>query len=165
MSEMDLVSLDFSKEEVQQFDEFLNSAETFLKGRTKDLNAEGRKRFGRIAETNKLFVNKSKVYMDKYPSLVPSMLNKAEFDKDFKAREIIESWIIRLQGLTEQLVDTKILLDNDNYRNSLTFYRHIRFLSQEGVSGTTSILQDLGQFFNRGKKRQKPEEVAPENKS
>ncbi len=152
-----MISLDFTAEELAQFDEALKTLEQILAGKTANLSLDERKQFGRIAEQNKLFVNKAKDYMEEYPQYVPPFLDKAEFDKDFMARSIIEKRLIRLDGLTEQLSDTKILLDNDNYNNALTFYRNIRFLSREDVPGTTNIAEDLSQFFPRTRKKDNSE--------
>ena len=78
---------------------------------------------------------------------MPAFIDKAEFDQDFQARTQIESRITQLQGLVEQLSDTKTLLDHDNYHNAITFYRNIRFLSQENVPGTTTLYEGMRQFF------------------
>lgn len=152
-----LISVSMSTEDLQKLDEAIQTIETVITGKTRNLSEEERRQFGRIAEQNKLFVNKAKDYMEEYPQHIPAFLDKQEFDRDFEARKVIEKRLIRLEGITEQLSDTKILLDNDNYTNALTFYRNIRFLSGEDVPGTTSIAKDLSQFFPHSKK--KAEEV------
>ena len=80
---------------------------------------------------------------------------EAEFDKDYTAREVLESRMIRLKGITEQVEDTKKLLDFDNYQAALSFYRSIKVLSEEDLPGTTNIVQDLKQFFPRSAKAKK----------
>ncbi len=147
-----LMSVVFTTEELTKLDEAIKTIEETIAGKTRNLTLEERKQFGRIAEQNKLFVNKAKEYMEEYPQHIPPFIDKDEFDKDFASRAIIEKRLIRIEGITEQLSDTKILLDNDNYSNALTFYRNIRFLSKEEVPGTTSIVEDLSQFFSRTKK-------------
>ncbi|MDO4763981.1 MAG: hypothetical protein Q4A00_06320 [Flavobacteriaceae bacterium] len=158
--ENNLASVEFTTEELQRLDGALNTIAEVLKGKTHNLTPAERKQFGRIAEQNKLFVDKAKNYMEQYPQYVPSFVDKAEFDKDHKAREVIETRLIRLDGLREQLADTKVLLDNDNYTMALTFYRNIKFLEKENFPGITNISQDLGQFFSRTKKKTdaKPEQ-------
>uniref|UniRef100_UPI0039A54CA2 hypothetical protein n=1 Tax=Ornithobacterium rhinotracheale TaxID=28251 RepID=UPI0039A54CA2 len=149
----DLLSLEFSTEDLKKIDDALKVVEEVLKGKTRNLTPEERKQFGRIAEQNKLFVQKSKTLMEQYPEYVPPFVDKAEFDKDYSTREVIEKRLLRLESITEQLSDTKILLDNDNYTAALTFYRNIRYLSGENAPGTTSIAQELSQFFPRSKKK------------
>lgn len=153
MPNHNLISVEFSTEDLKKIDDALTAIEGALKGKTYNLTPEERRQLGCIAEQNKLFVNKTKTYMEQHPELVPAFLNKAEFDKDFVARSVIETRILRLQSIVEQLTDTKILLDNDNYNNALTFYRNVKFLSREEVPGTSSISKDLQQFFSRSKRK------------
>ncbi|GIM54198.1 hypothetical protein [Capnocytophaga cynodegmi] len=86
---------------------------------------------------------------------MPSFLDKEEYDRDFLARTQIETRLQRLENLAEQLSDTKVLLDHDNYFNSLSFYRNIRFLSKENIPGIKSIWEALSQFFRSGKRTTK----------
>lgn len=142
-----LISLSFSSEELAAIDQALQAIQTALSGKTINLTPEQRQQYGRIAEQNKLFVNKAKNYMEQYAQHVPGFLDKAEFDRDYIAREQIEQRLQRLDSLHEQLSDTKVLLDHDNYHNAISFYRNIRFLSEENVPGTNVIYEDLKQFF------------------
>ena len=125
----------------------ITSLETALATINVNLTAEDRQRYGSINEQNKLFVNKAKSYMEQYPQFVPLFLDKAEYDRDYAARQQLESRMQRLSSVTEQLSDTKILLDFDNYHNSITFYRNMKYLSGENVPGTNVIYDDMKQFF------------------
>lgn len=145
-----LISVQFSDAELAQLDTALSTIAQVLQGKTVNLTPEQRQQYGSIAEQNKLFVNKAKNYMEQYPEHVPGFLDKAEFDRDFSARTQIEQRLQRLANLTEQLGDTKILLDHDNWYNALTFYRNIKFLSGEDAPGTTTIYRDMKQFFVAG---------------
>ena len=142
-----LISIQFTEAELAQLDAAMASIAQVLRDKTINLTPEQRQQYGRIAEQNKLFVNKAKEYMEQNMQHVPAFIDKAEFDQDFQARTQIESRITQLQGLVEQLSDTKTLLDHDNYHNAITFYRNIRFLSQENVPGTTTLYEGMKQFF------------------
>jgi methyl coenzyme M reductase subunit C-like uncharacterized protein (methanogenesis marker protein 7) len=142
-----LISLSFSNEELAALDQALQTIQTTLSGKTINLTPDERQQYGSIAEQNKLFVNKAKTYMEQYPQFVPNFLDKTEFDKDFTARELVEARLQLMSSLTEQLSDTKVLLDHDNYHNAITFYRNIKFLSGENVPGTNVIYEDMKQFF------------------
>ncbi|MCA6067501.1 hypothetical protein JI747_009955 [Chryseobacterium sp. RG1] len=142
-----LISISFSEAELTQLDQAITSIETILQGKTINLDAEQRQQYGSIAEQNKLFVNKAKSYMEQYPQFVPTFLDKAEYDRDYAARQQLESRMQRLSSVTEQLLDTKTLLDFDNYHNSLTFYRNMKYLSRENMPGTNVIYDDMKQFF------------------
>lgn len=142
-----LISVSFSKTDLETIDKAIQDIQSVLTGKTINLTPEQRQQYGRIAEQNKLFVNKAKIYMEQYPQYVPPFLDKAEFDKDYTAREQIEQRLQQMDSLAEQLSDTKVLLDHDNYHNSISFYRNIRFLSEENVPGTNVIYDDMRQFF------------------
>lgn len=142
-----LISVEFTNAELAQLHTAFGTIETVLQGKTINLTPEQRQQYGSIAEQNKLFVNKAKSYMEQYPQYVPPFLDKPEYDKDFAARQQLESRMQKMNSLTEQLSDTKILLDFDNYHNSLTFYRNVKYLSSENVPGTNVIYNDMKQFF------------------
>ena len=142
-----LISIQFTEAELAQLDAAMASIAQVLRDKTINLTPEQRQQYGRIAEQNKLFVNKAKEYMEQNMQHVPAFIDKAEFDQDFQARTQIESRITQLQGLVEQLSDTKTLLDHDNYHNAITFYRNIKFLSNENVPGTTTLYEGMKQFF------------------
>lgn len=160
-----LISLEFSAGELAVIDNAISSIEGVLVGKTINLTPEQRQQYGRIAEQNKLFVNKAKNYMEQYPQLVPGFLDKTEFDKDYAAREKIEMRLQRLSSLTEQLSDTKTLLDHDNYHNAITFYRNVKYLSDENVPGSNVIYTDMKQFFvtTSTQKQTTPEDTTPKN--
>ncbi|MBW8523553.1 hypothetical protein K0U91_12310 [Chryseobacterium chendengshani] len=143
-----LISINFSDSELANLDQAIQSIESILGGKTINLTPDQRQQYGRIAEQNKLFVNKAKDYMEQYTQHVPGFLDKAEFDRDYSARQQVETRLQRLSSITEQLSDTKVLLDHDNYHNAITFYRNIKFLSGENVPGTNVIYDDMKQFFS-----------------
>lgn len=157
----DLFSVEFTPDELTRFDGALDSIETILKGKVCNLTPDERRQYGRIAEQNKLFVNKAKEFMELYPDLVPRYIDKAEFDRDYRARTQIEHRFLRLENLMERLSDTKVLLDHDNYNNALSFYRMVRTLSRENEPGTTVVYEGLKQFFSGG--RPTVEEEPPQN--
>lgn len=145
-----LISISFTATELQDLDQALQKIAAVLQGKTVNLTPAQRTQYGSIAEQNKLFVNKAKQLMEQNPTLVPSFLDKAEFDKDYAAREQIEGRLMQIAGLTEQMSDSKVLLDHDNYFNALSFYRNIRYLSGENVPGTSSVYAEMKQFFKTG---------------
>jgi len=146
-----LISIVFSQEELLILDDSLEKIAQVLKGKTVHLTPDERQQYGSIAEQNKLFVNKAKSLMEQNEQYIPKFLDKVEFDKDYAAREQIENRLQRISGLTEQLKDTKVLLDHDNYQNALTFYRNIKYMSKESVPGTTTLYNEMRQFFkNKG---------------
>ncbi|AZA77327.1 hypothetical protein EG347_07305 [Chryseobacterium sp. G0186] len=158
-----LISVSFSKTDLETIDKALQDIQSVFLGKTINLTPDQRQQYGRIAEQNKLFVNKAKIYMEQYTQYIPPFLDKAEFDKDYIAREQIEQRLQQMDSLVEQLSDTKVLLDHDNYHNSISFYRNIRFLSEENVPGTNVMYEDMKQFFVSGSTSQQTQVPPPAN--
>ncbi|RZS99456.1 hypothetical protein [Aquimarina brevivitae] len=144
-----LISINFTEEELTQLDDHLLAIRQILTGKTINLTPEQRQQYGRIANQNKLIVDKAKNYMEQHPDWVPRFVDKAEFDRDYTARQQVESRVQLLENLSTQLIDTKTLLDHDNYNNALSFYRMIRYLAGENEPGAKSVYEDMRVLFNR----------------
>ncbi len=141
----------FTEQELAKMDNALQALEEVLSQKATRLNAEERQQYGSIAEQNKLFVNKAKELMERYPQYVPPFVDKAEFDRDYLSRTQLEGRFTQLKRLTELFSDTKVLLDHDNYTNALSFYRNIKYLNSEKVAGIETLYQELKQFFAGGR--------------
>ncbi|GAA4277401.1 hypothetical protein [Aquimarina mytili] len=144
-----LISIDFSKEELKELDHHMAGIQNIFKGKTVNITPEQRKQYGSIGNHNKLIVDKAKRYMEQHPNWIPRFLDKEEFDRDHKTREQVESRVQLLDNLSQQLLDTKTLLDHDNYTNALSFYRMMRFLAGENEPGAKPVYEDMKVLFNK----------------
>ena len=144
-----LISVSFTEEELTQLDSHLLAIRQILNGKTVNLTPDQRRQYGRIANQNKLIVDKAKNYMEQHPDWIPRFVDKAEFDRDYTARQQEENRVQLLENLSTQLIDTKTLLDHDNYNNALSFYRMLRFLAGENEPGAKPVYEDMRVLFNR----------------
>lgn len=127
----------------------ITAIETAIANKTVNLTSEERQKYGSINEQNKLLVNKINDYRVSHPQLNSPQVDWAEFQADLAARNALNNILNKLATITEQLSDTKILHDNDNYQQALTQYKYISYLSEETGAGTTTIKDDIAQFFPR----------------
>ena len=153
-----LISIVVTEAELNTLDTALTTIEQVIKAKAVNLTPDERRQYGSIAEQNKLVVNKAKEYMDQKPEYIPNVLDKDEFDRDYTARLQIENRFNRIMTIAEMFSDTKVLLDHDNFFGAMTYYRYIKFLANENEPGTTSIYQDMQQFFKKSKKTSEPTE-------
>ncbi|PKV52822.1 hypothetical protein ATE84_4950 [Aquimarina sp. MAR_2010_214] len=144
-----LISVTFTEDELNKLTQGIATIKEVLLGKTVNLTPEQRAQYGRIANQNKLIVDKAKNYMEQHPGWIPNFLDKEEFDRDYSTRQQIETHVQLLENLSQQLVDTKTLLDYDNYSNALSFYRMMRFLAGENEPGAKSVYQDMKVLFKR----------------
>jgi len=154
-----LISIEFTQEELTNLDAHLDGINQILNGKTVNLTPEQRRQYGSIGNQNKLIVDKAKNYMEQYPDWIPSFLDKTEFDRDYAARQQMEQRTQRLQNLTQQLLDTKTLLDHDNYTNSLSFYRMMRYLAGENEAGAKTVYEDMKVLFSKSARTATDEET------
>ncbi|AXG69087.1 hypothetical protein KORDIASMS9_01306 [Kordia sp. SMS9] len=154
-----LISIEFTQEELTNLDGHLEGIKQILNGKTVNLTPEQRRQYGSIGNQNKLIVDKAKNYMEQHPNWIPSFLDKVEFDKDYAARQQMEQRTQLLQNLTQQLLDTKTLLDHDNYTNSLSFYRMMRYLAGENEAGAKTVYEDMKVLFSKSARTDSTEET------
>ena len=157
-----MISVEFTEQELTKLGNALNEVMQLLSGKVVNLSPDERMQYGSIADKNKVFVDKCKAYMEQDPATVPNTLNKHEFDKDYKARQQMEEPLRMVLRIAEMLSDTKILLDFDNYNGSISYYRYVKFLATQNTPGITSIYADLNQHFQSMGKRAKKAPDTPE---
>lgn len=144
-----LISVTLTDEEVKALNDAITSINTVLQDKVVNLTPDERRQYGSIADRNRVLVDKCKEYMEQNPETVPMVIDKEEFDRDYKARKQMEVPIMKLERVMEKLRDTKTLLDHDNYQASVAYYRYIKYLSMQNEAGTTTIYKDLKQHYKR----------------
>ena len=162
MKNNDVIQVVYTTEELTALETSLSEMESFATKNAPNLSAEDRQQFGSIHETNKLLVDKCKTLMEQNIQLIPGFVDKDEFQRDYDAREFIEKTILRLETVIRQLEDTKILLDYDNYQDSMAFYRSVRYYANEQEQFAIPVYDELKKYFP--KKRSTSETVTETEK-
>ncbi len=156
-----VISVEFTTEEIQKINEAIATIETILRGKTINLTPEERQQYGRIADRNKLLVDKCKTYMEQYATSLPPTLDKAEFDRDYKARTEIEPVIKRLSVVQTMFSDMKTLLDFDNFNAAVSYYRFVKFLASQNAAGMSAVYADLRTHYQHRSSSVEPTEKEP----
>lgn len=163
MSNKNLGKNHLSEEKVAKIKQHLTALETELAELNASLTPEDRKRLGSINEQNKLFVNRDYDFAKNQPELRSPQVNWEEYEKDYKSREILTSFIDRLEVQLQKLKNERILHDNDNYQDSLVDYAYTNFMVGTGASQYETKQKELGQFFaDRGKRKATPPTEQPQ---
>ena len=145
----DLIQNQLTAADMQAIDQHIAGILSVIAGKTVSLSPEERKKYGSINEKNKLIVDKVKMYNGTHPQFNSPKVNWVEFKHDFDARVYLEARIAQLQGIVAQFNDNKILHDYDNYQDTLSQYRYVKYLASEDTPGIFPIQDDLQQFFPR----------------
>jgi methyl coenzyme M reductase subunit C-like uncharacterized protein (methanogenesis marker protein 7) len=145
----DLIQVVFTPEEKENAKQALRTLQDIATSKAPVLSNDDRQNYGSVAEQNKLKINKARIYMQQFPELIPSFIDKDEFERDFQARNDVEELLMLNEDIHRKLSDMKILLDYDNYQDVLAFYRSVRYSASEKVGNAVTVYNDMKQFFPR----------------
>lgn len=158
MPQENLISVDFSDQEIRTLKDAVSMIVNTLRGKTISLTPQQRRQYGRVKYEKEIWIDKVKMHMDANPDHIPSYIDKMEFERDYKAHKVLNELITLLEQPLNQLMDTNLLLGYDLDMNSLMFYRSIKVSAQNNAVGAVSIYQDLKQQYPSARKAQKPTE-------
>ena len=150
MPNHDLVQQHFQPADVAALDQAIVLLESALVDRMRNLSPEERTRYGSINETNKLLVNKVHDLYQSQPNLSSPDVDWPEFKADYEDRMILETRLIRLRMIVENLGSLKILHDYDNFQNALTDYAYTQYKKDTVATGYKEKYDELRQFFPGG---------------
>jgi hypothetical protein len=136
----------------------LTQLETQLSVINVNLTPEERRKYGRVNEQHKLFINKVNDFSNGQPALRTPEVSWEEFTADYDSRQSYEDLIARLDNLSIRLNNAKILHDYDNYQAALTDYAYTSYKAGSSAAGFENKYNELKQFFA---KTPKTEEVLP----
>ncbi|WP_018674792.1 hypothetical protein [Riemerella columbina] len=162
MANENMISVNFSTEEVQQMKTAINTIAGILNGKVKSLTPTERKGFGRVKYEKEVWIDRVKIQMDANPTKIPSYVDKTEFDKDYTAHKQLNELISLLDQQLQQMKDTNLLLGYDLDGTALMFYRAIKVAANNNDPGSNTIYADLKQQYpgSRAKRTTPP---APDN--
>jgi len=145
----DLIQVVFTAEEKENANQALRTLLGIITPKAPVLSNDDRRTYGSVAEQNKLKINKGRAYMGQFPELVPSFIDREEFERDYQARTDAEEMIMLVEDAHRKLTDMKTMLDYDNYQDVLAFYRSVRYSASEKESNAVTVYNDMKQFFPR----------------
>jgi hypothetical protein len=145
----DLIQNQLTVGDIDNINKALDNIQSIITGKMVNLTPDERQKYGSINEQHKLLVNKVNDVHASHPQFDSAKVDWAEFSADFAIRSALEKFISRLQSLSEQFDDTKILHDNDNYQQALDQYSYISYLADQNEPGITTVKEDIAQFFPR----------------
>jgi hypothetical protein len=149
MALSNLIDLEFTEQELKDFDAHLEGMENIFKNKTVQLTAKESQRYGKLGNETENWANMIHADSTTTPELVPAFVDKAAWAKDEKARDQLSNRATRLETLSRQVVDTNRVLGFDIYQACLTVYQNTRFLSTKNVPGTKAYYDKWSVQFNQ----------------
>ena len=140
----------FTPEEQEAVEQAIINLSTALGPKLTTLSADERSRYGSVNEQNKLIINKVMEFHQTQPELSSPDIDWDEFQKDYESRMHLENLIIRIETIVQELTNSKILHDWDNYQAALIEYDFTKYKENAGNNGFEKKAKEIGQFFKRG---------------
>lgn len=155
-----LISVQFTQEELQRFDNLLTEMEALLKNKVVNLTPEQRQEFSRVGIRTEDWIGKVYNYMNLYPALVLPHIDKEEFKRDFEARQTLLPRLRRLRNLTAGADDTAMAIGSDLYTTAIVFYKGLKIFADTNAPNAQPVYGDLRQQFpgRPTSKKAEPEE-------
>ncbi len=147
MAGENLVSIDFTQDEVAAYQAAIKILETGLIPKLVKISTADRHELPKMGDKTISFVMKSLQYAGKHADLVPSYINQAEWQKDFAAVQELRSLLVPLQKLTDMMQDTAILAGSEAYSASLSFYHAVKNATKMNIPGAAEAYQDMKSRF------------------
>jgi hypothetical protein len=156
-----LISVEFTVDELSHIDSALSEIENIIKGKAVNLTPKQRQVYGRVAYEMEVWVDKTYNHMMQDPQLVPSYIDMKEYTKDITAHRALNPRIERLNVLLQSLEDTNRLLGSDLYNNSMAYYRSLREAAKVNAVGASAKYSDLKQQFPGKMGRKSSDSIEP----
>jgi len=150
MSLSNLMHLHFTAAEMNSIQGAIGTIQGILNSKSRNLSPEERRKFGRVREQNKLFINKVRDFRSHQPGLSSPDVDWQEFEADYQDRNFLEQVLSDLSTLSEMAGDAKILHDFDVYKAALTDYDYTKYKRGTDSLGYDNKYNELSQFFQSG---------------
>ncbi|MDD2965162.1 MAG: hypothetical protein PHQ65_13825 [Bacteroidales bacterium] len=158
MSLQNLIQIEIPEQLAQEINTNLGEVENKLAPFMIALTPAQRQEYGRLGNHFRPWVDKVAVHMAQRPDLVPNFVSKNEYDADKAAIDVLLPMLARVEALKVALEDTIKLIGSDLYTNSVAYYRNIKLLAAQNVTGAKPIYDDLSYAFpTRTKKQPDPQ--------
>jgi hypothetical protein len=150
MAQPDLISLNIPAADLQDIQTALNTLTSKLAPHLISLSLADRKEIPKMGERSQAFVGKAREFASQNPGLVPSFLDLAAFEIDWRAVELLTSLQRILAPLADNLNDTLTLSGSEAYQAALLFYSNVKVAARANVPNAKTIEADLSSRFPGG---------------
>jgi hypothetical protein len=117
------------------------------------LTADERRELAIVGDKSRGFLEKGKEYIDLYPDLVPSWLNRADFAADFDDMSNITAVKNLADQIREAIYNIHYLAGNEAYHWILDYYHSAKQAAVRDVPNAKIVAGELGKRFYRPRKR------------
>lgn len=132
----------------------LNDVKTLLQPYMHPLTVDERRDLPKMSDKSLSFVTKVDSYCSTNPEFIPSFMDAAEMDADFKTVSALKPLFDIAEQISSNLDDTIMFSGHGSYVGGLMYYANVQMFAKTGQANAKTILEDLRQRFEgMGKKK------------
>lgn len=155
MSNENLVSVEFTPEEVQQINAAMEVLTTVLLPKLIAQTATETRRRSKMKDKTLPFVLKAYEHALQNPKLVPQFMDLLEFKKDINVHELLRNILSLMKEMNSNIEDTMSVAGSEAYKAARTFYKSVKQAALNNVPGAKVIAEDLAKRFDGNGRRRK----------
>ena len=145
------ISVEIPQEVLAQISTKFQEIKTLLAPYLVSITTEERKSLPKMSDKTVAFVSKVVEYTASNPKYIPSMMEPAEFKKDYDANQALLPLNAVSQQVSEMMKDTIMLAGHEAYVQALYYYGSVKLAAKSGDSEAKTIYEDLSKRFPRSK--------------
>ena len=149
MALSNLIDIEFTEQELKEFDAHLDGLENIFKNKVVQLTPKESQRYGKLGNETENWANMICTDSESATELIPAFVDTPALKKDEKARGQLSGRATRLENLTRQVTDTNRVLGFDIYQACLSIYQNARFLSTKNAPGSKAYYDKWSIQFNQ----------------
>ncbi len=111
--------------------------------------------YGRLGPKTEGFAIEAATIMGEQPEVIPTLLDKAEFEKDWKAYKDLSGFLNTLNPVMTSMEDSLKLLGFDLLQDAYTFQNYLEFLADNNQEGSRVLSERLNMKNPLKQKRSK----------
>lgn len=152
------ISIEITAAELIQMDEALTTLENIFKDKAVQLTPDEGNKYGKLGEETENWVKVIYTDTETAPHLVPDFVDWAEWTKDEKVSDVLSPRVIRLESITQRIVDTNRVVGFDIFQACRTVYNNTKYLSTQNVPGAKTYYEKWKARFSKTKNGKKDQD-------
>lgn len=142
------LSVTLTPAEITTLNDAITAFRTVLDGKTVNLTPEERSQLYKMRNNRLSLAEIALDQANSNPNLVPPYINLTEAQRDMAYYKQLRTYASILQSLLETIDDTQKAVGSEVLKFCLPYYQSVKQAAQLAVPGTTSLYEELNQFFD-----------------
>ena len=111
------------------------------------LTPDERHTMPKAADKTIAFLGKTQDYFESNPDLVPSFINKVEYNTDVDGTNELFEYFTPINQLASMLSDSMMLAGSEAYVTALAFYKSVKSAAAMNIPGAKTVYEELSKRF------------------